>query len=72
MKKGESKILCKGCNNPNIVMIEYDYTNPEHYDGISEYLCLNCKTRWGRWSGKILKKGESEKRYGGKYDKILS
>ena len=45
-------------------MVEYDGMHPDHYDGVSEYRCLNCGTRWGRWSGKILKKGETEKRYG--------
>ena len=41
-------------------MVEYDWTNPQHYDGVSEYSCLNCGTRRGRWSGKILGLNEYE------------
>jgi len=37
----------------------------EHqYDGISEWNCLDCKTRWGRWSGRILKGDDYEKKFG--------
>ncbi len=45
--------------------IQYSYDHPEHYDGISEYMCPDCKTRFGRWTGKKLAESESEKRYGG-------
>lgn len=55
---------CRNCGSKNIVHVEYDYTNPEHYDGVSEIACLDCKARYGRWSGKRLADGESEKRYG--------
>lgn len=40
--------------------------HPEHYDGVSEIDCQDCTTRIGRWSGKELDKGESEKRTGRK------
>ena len=48
-----------------LVGIEYVHSMPEHYDGISEWLCSSCKTRWGRWTGKKLESGELEPRYGG-------
>ena len=42
--------------------IEYGYGHPERYDGVSEWRCADCGARWGRWSGKVLKEGESERR----------
>lgn len=57
---------CPKCQSENIVMVEYAYDHPEHYDGISEINCLSCKTRFGRWSGKELGPDESEKRPGSK------
>jgi hypothetical protein len=60
------KEKCKKCGSENIVMVEYSYESPEHYDGISEIDCKSCGARFGRWSGKELAKGEVEKRYGGK------
>ena len=59
-------VKCKKCGSENIVMVEYDLMHPEQYDGISEIKCMICGARFGRWSGKELKDGESEKRYGGK------
>ena len=56
---------CPKCDSKNIVMIEYWYTHPERYDGVSEYECKDCGYRQGRWSGKELKGDEYEKRYGG-------
>jgi len=56
---------CKKCGSKNIGFAEYSYDHPEHYDRVSEIVCLDCKARFGRWSGKELAKGESEKRYGG-------
>ena len=47
-----------------VIGIEYDYNDPEHYDGVSEWMCPFCLYREGRWSGKELKEGESEKRFG--------
>jgi transcription elongation factor Elf1 len=66
MKVFKKKIKCKKCGSRNIIMIEYDYSHPEHYDGISEIQCGDCHARFGRWSGKELKEGESEKKFGGK------
>lgn len=45
-------------------LVEYWYDNPNRYDGISEIRCITCKKRYGRWSGKVLKKGEFEPPYG--------
>ena len=59
----EKKCNC-GCEE--FIAIEYLYTHKEHYDGISEYKCAKCGTRYGRWTGKILKDGECEKIFGGK------
>lgn len=53
---------CQKCGSKNITLQEYDYNSPEHYDGISEIHCNNCKARIGRWSGKELKDDEVEKR----------
>ena len=41
---------------------------PYRYDGVSEWVCMSkaCGARYGRWSGKELKKGESEPPYGDK------
>lgn len=55
---------CKKCGSKNIVMVEYDPMNPDHYDGVSEVKCLDCGARIGRWSGKELQEGEFEPRFG--------
>lgn len=57
---------CEKCGSKNIVMVEYEWNHPEHYDGISEIVCQDCKVRIGRWSGKELAEGEYEKRGGRK------
>jgi hypothetical protein len=59
-----SKTTCEKCGGSNIIQIEYPPEHPDHYDGISETLCLTCGTRTGRWSGKELGINEFEKRYG--------
>jgi len=55
---------CKCGNTEKWCGIEYAYPHPEMYDGISEWRCEECGTRYGRWSGKELKENESENRYG--------
>ena len=59
---------CPKCKNPEIISVQYHYTEPEHYDGVSEYRCSDplCGYREGRWSGKQLRGEECEKRFGGK------
>ncbi len=58
------KQTCPLCKSVDYIAVEYDYLNPNRYDGISEFICNTCKTRWGRWSGKILSDGEWEGRWG--------
>ena len=58
-------LKCPKCGNENICGIEYAWDHPEYYDGISEWRCLACSYRQGRWSGKELLNGDTEKRYGG-------
>jgi hypothetical protein len=55
---------CKTCGNTNVIGIEYDYGSPNRYDGVSEWFCNFCDSRYGRWSGKKLEKGEEELRFG--------
>lgn len=43
---------------------ETEYGHPEHYDGVSEWRCRQCKKRYGAWSKKVLSEGEYEPRYG--------
>lgn len=67
-RKGIRKKLikkCRKCGSRQITYIEYPLNDPDHYDGISEILCEKCGARFGRWTGKKLKDGETEKRYGG-------
>jgi ribosomal protein L40E len=58
--------ICRKCGSKNIVMAEYAPGHPERYDGVSEIACMDCKARFGRWSGKELAEGEIEKRFGRK------
>lgn len=44
--------------------VQYAYGNKNHYDGVSEWNCHGCKSRIGRWSGRILTGDESEPPYG--------
>lgn len=36
------KEKCKKCGSENIVMVEYEMTHPDHYDGVSEISCVKC------------------------------
>jgi len=56
---------CPHCGHSIYIGVEYAYDHPDHYDGLSELVCAQCGTRYGRWSGRKLKDGESEKRWGG-------
>lgn len=51
---------CKNCQSENIIMVEYAWDNPRHYDGVSEIDCNNCYKRFGRWCGKELFDGGEE------------
>lgn len=55
---------CPRCNGTNIVGVEYNYTDPYRYDGISEWDCMDCKYRQGRWTEKELKDGVQEPPFG--------
>lgn len=55
---------CPKCQSKNIMGIEYFYSEPEDYDGISEYDCRDCGYREGRWTHKELKEGFIEPKYG--------
>lgn len=57
-------IICPRCEGNNIVAVEYSHSSKEHYDGISEYECLSCHYRQGRWTEKELTAGFIEPRYG--------
>lgn len=58
---------CPICNEVGHMMgVEYAYGHPEHYDGVSEWHCLKCGRRFGRWSKRILGDNEFEKRWGGR------
>lgn len=60
--------FCQGCGEPReVIMVEYDGMHPDHYDGVSEYRCLTCDRREGRWSGRVLQEGDTEPRYGGRH-----
>jgi hypothetical protein len=56
---------CGACGACDWIGVEYGYPCPERYDGVSEWKCRACGARWGRWTRKLLKDGELEKRYGG-------
>lgn len=69
-------ITCPKCGKP-MILVEYSYDSPNHYDGVSEYVCIKkgqwgsmdatgCGLRVGRWSGKILTGKMQEKPFGGK------
>lgn len=52
------------CSHESKINIQYRGTDQD-YDGVSEIKCQLCGRRWGRWSGKVLKENELEKRFGG-------
>lgn len=57
--------VCPNCQDEAITGVEYCLT-PQDFDGVSEWRCNKCQTRWGRWTGRILADGELEPRYGAK------
>lgn len=72
MKTMANLLVCEGCGADlkgvngyvRCIGIEYSYDSPDHYDGISEYCCPDCGRREGRWTGKVLRDGESEPLFG--------
>ena len=57
-------LQCPRCNSLDIIGIEYSPNHPNHYDGISEWVCNDCGYREGRFSGKELLEDECEDKYG--------
>lgn len=57
------KLKCPKCGSEKLIGVEYRGTIYD-YDGVSEWNCDACGTRWGRWTGTILEAGELEPRYG--------
>lgn len=73
---------CPKCGSA-VIGVEYWITDPNHYDGVSEYSCsqafektldgkVACDWRIGRFCGKELKEDEAERRYcdGSEHPKI--
>ena len=58
-------LVCPTCHGAQVTGVEYARDHPQHYDGVSEWQCDQCGTRWGRWSRRILAPQETEPRYGG-------
>lgn len=54
-------LKCPKCQKP-MIGVEYPYNHPQYYDGISEWDCLSCDLRLGRWTLKTLTGDECEKR----------
>lgn len=48
----------------NMYCVEYGYPSKHRYDGVSEYVCTNCNTRFGRWTEKVIPEGYAEPVYG--------
>jgi len=36
----------------HIIGIELEYNHPQHYDGVSYWMCPKCETTWNRFTGK--------------------
>ena len=56
-------MICPRCSQ-QMLAVQYGSDHPAHYDGVSEWRCLACLVRIGRWSGKELAEGEVEYRSG--------
>ena len=46
--------VAAGQSASRIIGIEYEWNHPAHYDGVSEWMCPDCKTRWSRWTNLII------------------
>lgn len=62
-------IWCGRCSNTDFTSVQYEPGTPQAYDGISEFVCNSCRTRYGRWSGKELRAGERENANGEKINR---
>ena len=53
----ELQIYVQQCYSPpykfsRIVGVQYSYDHPDHYDGVSEWMCPDCKHTWPRFQTK--------------------
>lgn len=55
---------CPKCGENDGIWIEYGYSHPQRYDGISEIKCKKCGTRVGRWTRNLLPDDFHEPRFG--------
>ena len=60
MRMGEQH---EHCGKP-MMGLEYRWDHPDHWDGVSEWVCSACKVRIGRFTGRILTGDETETRDG--------
>lgn len=44
----------------HVVGVELPYNHPNHYDGVSYWMCPKCRTTWNRWTQKKEKIPEHE------------
>ncbi len=64
---------CRSCDKTVMpVGMQYSYDHPEHYDGVSEWQCLHCGRREGRWTGAVLTAGATEPRHGEERDEVIA
>ena len=42
-----------------LIGVEYAYDHPQHYDGVSEWACPDCDTRWYRFQPKPMQKSKA-------------
>lgn len=54
----------KDGSGSRLIGVEYAYGSPERYDGVSEWRCPDCRSRFGRWTGDILEDFIAEPRFG--------
>lgn len=52
---------CPKCEHKEFGGLEYSYGSNLRYDGVSEWACMNCGYRQGRFCGHELQDNEIEK-----------
>lgn len=57
---------CEVCTSDEYELVVYATSETDHWDGWSEKVCMDCGARYGRWSHRRLRDGETEPRYGHK------
>lgn len=55
---------CRNCASANVVGVEYYWDHPDYYDGVSEWRCMDCEHRVGRWTNNTLKGDATEPKHG--------